>query len=459
MLSAQVCHQARISRDPRFDGLFFVLVKSTKIFCRNTCKVRLPLEKNVSYSERAESALAQGYRPCLRCRPDSAPLSFAWQGVNTTVSRAINLLSENLACNIHDIAERLGISERYLHKLFTEHLNLSPKQFVLYQRLLMAKGLLQQTHLSIEQVAHSVGFSGARQLQVHSQKIMNLTPSQIRKTQTINRGANKLDKDISLSLSYRPPYQWSGVRDFYARRQINENEYVGNNTMRKILNIEGYPILVKLEHVGEENKFMLQFDAAYSRHVMCITRVVRRMLDLDADPNLIRVALENAGLHHKEIVAGIRIPGVASQFEAGCRAILGQQVSVAAAVNKLNQFFNHFKVQTDGAFPSPELVANDDLMFLKIPNARRQSLINLARFLMATPDADPSEWLSIKGIGPWTVNYVLMRAQGSTDIWLNTDLVVKQQVTKLADAKRELNDTLASPWRSYLSLNLWSMSD
>lgn len=459
MLSEQVCQQARISRDPRFDGLFFVLVKSTKIFCRNTCKVRLPLEKNVSYSERAESALALGYRPCLRCRPDSAPLSFAWQGVNTTVNRAINLLSENLSANIQDIADRLGISERYLHKLFTEHLNLSPKQFVLYQRLLMAKRLLQQTHLSIEQIAHSVGFSGARQLQVHSQKIMNLTPSQIRKAQAIGDNASKLDKNISLSLAYRPPYQWSSVRDFYTRRQINENECVSDSTMNKILNVEGNAIPIKLEHIGEKNKFLLHFDAAYSRHVMYITRVVRRMLDLDADPNLIKVALEKSGLNQQEIVKGIRIPGVASHFEAGCRAILGQQVSVAAAVNKLNQFFNYFKEQTSAAFPSPELVANDDLMFLKIPNARRQSLINLARFMVKTPNADPSEWLSLKGIGPWTVNYVLMRAQGSTDIWLNTDLVIKQQLAKLKETGRELNDAVASPWRSYLSLNLWSMSD
>lgn len=459
MLSVQICQQARISRDPRFDGLFFVLVKSTKIFCRNTCKVRLPLEKNVSYSACAETALAQGYRPCLRCRPDSAPLSFAWQGVNTTVNRAITLLSENLSCSIQDIAARLGISERYLHKLFTEHLNLSPKQFVLYQRLLMAKRLLQQTNLSIEQIALSVGFPSARQLQVHSQKIMSLTPSQIRKVQAANENMNKLDKTLSLSLSYRPPYRWDIVRDFYARRQINENEFVGSNTMRKILNVDGNAVPIEFEHIAAENKFVLRFDAAFSQLVMPITRVIRRMLDLDADPSLIAEALKKSGLNDQEIVDGIRIPGVANCFEAGCRAILGQQVSVAAAVNKLNQFFNHFKAQTAGAFPSPELVASNDLMFLKVPDARRQSLISLAKFMVQKPEADLEEWLLIKGIGPWTVNYVLMRAQGSTDIWLNTDLVIKQQLSKLKDTGRELNDTVASPWRSYLSLNLWSLSD
>jgi len=524
MLTQRECEQARLARDPRFDGLFFILVKTTKIFCRNTCKVRMPLEKNVEYANSAQQALARGYRPCLRCRPDSAPNSCAWLGVNTTVNRAVKLLTQRLDVSIESIADCLGITTRYLNKLFQEHMQISAKRYRIYQQVLMAKRLLQETVLPIEQVAESVGFGSARQLQQHVKTYLRLTPLQLRRTamfeekeqrsgpssavkngyKTDSRNCSRQDfsKDISILLAYRPPYNWPQVRDFFAKRQINGNEDVFENGFTKFLRLEtisskdrhagglnvptNNTVKVTVNYAPEQNGFQVSFNAAYSAYTLSIISTIKRMLDVDASPQLIENALMHAGLKQQELVSGLRIPGVANEFEAGCRAILGQQVSVAAAVNKVNQLHAYFAEQAGAVnneslqtgFPTPSMMADHDLLFLKMPAARRQTLIDLARYYKAlttpTPEstnsislelaetiAKPSSTealLNIKGIGPWTVNYIALRAQGETDIWLDTDLVIKQQVAKLEQASRSINNDLAAPWRSYLTLNLWSMS-
>lgn len=488
MLTPKVCEQARLARDPRFDGLFFILVKTTKIFCRNTCKVRLPLEKNVHYSASAHEALSQGYRPCLRCRPDSAPNSFAWQGVNTSVKRALSLLTQRLDASIESIASSLGITTRYLNKLFRVHMHISAKRYRIYQQVLMAKQLLQQTQLPVEQVACSVGFSSARQLQHHVKNHLRLSPSQLRKNLISNQAiGNKqahasidLTETVTLLLAYRPPYNWPQVRDFFAKRQIHGNELVCAQSITKIVTIPTYhdsglsaqtntagktSAKVDIRHDAKQHGFYISFNARHSQHTLAIVSIVRRMLDLDANPQLISQAIIKAGLPENKLVNGLRIPGVASEFEAGCRAILGQQVSVAAAVNKVNELHVHF-AQAKGisnlicGFPSPAEVAKSDLLFLKIPAARRQTLIALAAYYQAKHDlsSSPSSIIEIKGIGPWTVNYVAMRALGETDVWLDTDLVIKQQKVKLEAGGHTLLADNAAPWRSYLTLQLWSIA-
>ena len=423
MLLPNQCAQARTSRDPRFDGLFFVLVKSTKIFCRNTCKVRLPLEKNVSYASSAQLALAQGYRPCLRCRPDSAPNSSAWMGTHTSLLRAMALLIERRNSSIEDIATSLGISSRYLHKLFIEHLSVSPKRYRLYQQVLIAKTLLQQTRLSVEQVATSVGFNSARQLQQHVKAELKLTPTQIRNnpmpgnTQQNGEGT-QLSSDITLLLSYRPPYDWPLVQGFLSRRAINGNEVFTPSGFTKVLRLankhteqtkqtpqvtETLSVPVNIVHCPKEHGFTVSFNAAYSEYTIEITRIISRMLDLHADPLVINHALEQAGLNQNQLIPGLRLPGVASVFEAGCRAILGQQVSVTAAVNKVNELYQHFASEHDRAFPSAKTVASSDLLFLKMPARRRQSLIDFAAYCAQEEQEtfDSEAMLNIKGIGPW----------------------------------------------------------
>jgi len=447
----------------------------------------MPLEKNVSYAASAQQALDQGFRPCLRCRPDSAPNSYAWQGTHTTVNRAMKLLSQRKDDKIEHIADSLGISTRYLHKLFSTHLQMSPKRYRLYQQVLMAKNLLQRTTLSVETIAQSVGFSSARQLQHHVKEQLQLSPSQMR-TKLVKQASQKTMQETSTSneclayknennnserslkmssmvnvfLSYRPPYDWEQVRDFFARREIRGNEQIKRDGFSKTLRINTAQVPVSVIHKPQQFGFELSFNASYSEHSLSIISTIKRMLDLDADPITIDTALESAGLSSELRVMGLRVPGVASAFEAVCRAILGQQVSVAAAVNKVNQLYVHFAEHENSAFPCASEVANSDLMFLKMPAKRRQTLIDTAAYFAKLAAESPNitfdsdDLLAIKGIGPWTVSYVDLRANGNSDVWLNSDLVIKQQVAKLNENKFNIQAELAAPWRSYLTLNLWS---
>lgn len=454
-LTTEQCQSARMAKDPRFDGVFFVLVKTTGIFCRPVCKVRAPLEKNVAYAFSAIEAVHKGYRPCLRCRPDSAPSSYAWLGVETTVKRACHLLEDFPEQNIETIAQRMGISSRYLSKLFSEYLHISPKQYRLYHQLLRAKYLLHQTTCSVEEVALTVGFNSARQLQTNSKKVFGLSPSKIRQSLP-NTQISNASKQIQIFLSYRPPYDWVALRDFFALREIQGNEIITSNGITKVLTIQDQSVRVEMVHDGANNGFCVNVNAENSRFIPMIIKAVQTMLDLHATPLIIDQAMRKSGLPAENSVPGIRIPGIVNRYEAACRAVLGQQVSIKAAITQLNRLHEHLSEQ--GEFPSPSAVANSELSFLKMPERRKQALRDLSMLLHNTPDADWDEWLAIKGIGPWTCEYVNMRTHASTDIFLGTDLVVKQQLKKLNEQNVFIDDTQAAPWRSYLTYNIWSQA-
>ncbi|MFC3122715.1 DNA-3-methyladenine glycosylase 2 family protein [Agaribacter flavus] len=452
-LTVEQCSRARLARDPRFDGLFFILVKSTGVFCRPICRVRLPQEKNVEYSFSAVDAIQRGYRPCLRCRPDSAPMSFAWLGVETSVKRACSLLVEYPCQSIEEISQRLGISARYLTKLFAEYLQVSPKQYRLYHQLLSAKRLLHQTQFTIEEIAQSVGFSGARQLQVHTKSKFNLTPKQIRQSnrQSISDSASK---QIEMFLPYRPPYEWEALRDFLELRAIAGNEKITSNSVAKILSINDRAVPIMLIHKPDNSGFTLKFSTEHLSLLSSIYQAVHIMLDLHAAPLVIEQALKNSGLPSNDIMPGVRIPGVANRFEAACRAVLGQQVSIKAAITHLNRLHEH--LSKDGAFPTALDVSQSSLPFLKMPERRKQALRDVASLLHNNPDASIDEWLEIKGIGSWTCEYVKMRTHASTDVYLATDLVIKQQVESLRTQGIQLDAPRSAPWQSYLTFTIWN---
>lgn len=447
----QQWQQARLSRDRRFDGRFFVAVKTTGIFCRNVCPANLPKEQNVEYYTHAAQALNQGYRPCLRCRPDSAPQSYAWLGVETTVVRAMCLLRENYQAGLETIAERLGISDGYLRKLFRQHLGVSPKQFQLTEQLLFAKKLLHETQLSVEQVAISAGFQSARRLQQNMQQTMNLTPSQIRNQRTIK------EHPMQLSLSFSPEYCWQQIRDFWQIRAVAGVEKVTESSYERTFQWDGDSGHFKVEIEPEKYRFQVQISMQNYANLHAVLNNIKRILDLETDYAVVRAGLLQTGLGEAQLTPGIRIPGVWSVFEAGCRAVLGQQVSVKAAVNKVAQLTEHLgqTIAVDSEcsrlFPTPKAVAQSDLDFLRMPQARKNALRELARFIDEQgEDASPERWLDIKGIGPWTVAYARMRGLSEPDIWLGTDLVIKNQIKQYS-----LDTDAAAPWRSYLTFQLW----
>jgi AraC family transcriptional regulator of adaptative response / DNA-3-methyladenine glycosylase II len=450
--------QARLSRDARFDGQFFVAVKTTKIFCRPICPAPSPKEANVVYYQTAPQALDEGYRPCLRCRPDSAPSSYAWKGVDTTVERAMRLLSESSFLPVNQICDKLGISDRYLRELFKQKVGISPKQFQLYEQMLFAKYLLHESHLPIEQVALASGFQSSRRLQDTMQKQMRLTPREIRSKRTPEQ------PNLVVTLPFRPPYHWAHLRDFLKLRAVDGMEEVGESFYKRTITLGETSGDFIAEYQQDKHAFKVTLRLNQQADLRAVLYHIRRVLDVNADTHVIEDKLKLAGLTVDEKTTGIRLPGVWSPFEAGCRAILGQQISVVAAIKLLSRLVdvlgerNIHKSQDDKAsiyFPKPSAVAQSTLDFLGMPQKRKETLRAFAQYCEANADNDDlDQWLAIKGVGPWTVNYAKMRGLSNPDIWLGTDLVIKKRVSK-----HHVNPELASPWGSYLTFQLWYKND
>lgn len=462
-LSTQEYQQARHTRDPRFDGRFFVAVKTTGIFCRNICPVRAPKEANVTYYDFAAQAMQAGFRPCLRCRPDSAPGSFAWKGVETTLQRAMQCLQTHPELTLSEICEKLGITDRYLRKLFQHFLGISPKHYQLSEQLLFAKRLLHETQLTIEEVAQSAGFNSSRRLQDNMAQHFRLSPSQVRRQQAPAK------QKLCLNLSYRAPYNWPQVRNFLALRAIEGVETVTDTSYQRHFcwhyhSAQHTPNMCSgvfhAEHCPDEQLFRVNIELDEYSQLGSIVRNIRRMLDLDTDSQTICEQFVSAGVPEEALLSGLRLPGVWDVFEAGIRAVLGQQVSVKAAINQVTRLvhdcghMSHNHLQ----FPTPQQVAENPLDCLKMPQARKNTVRALAEFVaedltQSALPSSPDNWLPLKGIGPWTVAYAKMRGQSDPDIWLNTDLVIKKQLQQ-----HPVNADLVAPWRSYLTFQLWSMA-
>ncbi|PWF61807.1 alcohol dehydrogenase [Shewanella sp. BC20] len=513
-ISAGICREARMSRDPRFDGKFFVGVLSTGIYCRTVCPAVAPKEENVRYFDSAIKAAQAGLRPCLRCRPDSAPGSNPWKGTNTTLDRAIGLieagaLSGEHGLTVEALAEKLGISSRYLNKLFTAGFGTSPKQFALYRQLLFAKQLLHQTQLPITQVALAAGFNSIRRFNEAFQQALQLTPTQLRKSS--QKSTAKIDDgesvelvcsqempahSLSLYQYYRPPLDWSAQLAFYRLRAVAGMEWFSDNAdshahgaidpntpleYGRTLQLEDIRAVVHIVHEEPLHRFKITLtltpDSPLSGLQKLITQV-RRILDLDADMLQIEHNLEHLTDIKLSSKSGLRIPGAGTVFEAGCRAVLGQQVSVVQATKLLNILVEAYgeRLSLNGReyrlFPTPQAIREASLDELKMPGARKLALNALAAFICEQPEASVDAWIGVKGIGPWTIAYAKLRGLGDPNIFLHTDLIVKKQLLASVAAQKGLDieavkqldyTTLAqqvsadiAPWGSYLTFQLWS---
>ncbi len=467
-LSIARCQKARLSRDPRFDGKFFTAVKTTGIYCRTICPVCPPKEENVTYYTTAIEAANAGYRPCLRCRPDSAPGSPAWKGINTTLDRAISLIEQGALqySSLTDLADRLGISDRYLRQLFKTHLGTSPKTYALYQQCLFAKQLLHQTQLPITQVALASGFTSIRRFNDAFQSQLKLTPSQMRKSGSEPANA------LQLKLAYRPPFNWSFMQKFFSARKIPLLEWVDEHSYGRTFNWYGCKGEFTATHIEKSNRFDVTIYLDDVSQLKPVVNNIRRILDLDVDLQAVEHDLSLCFDGKFPVTTGIRLPGIWSMFEAGVRAILGQQISVVAAKNLVTKLVDELgeSIHLNGdlpksddivehkLFPTPEVMAYCDYDFFKMPGSRKQTLRNLAQhFLDHDTPEEPAAWLKLKGIGPWTVDYARMRGLSEPDIYLGGDLGVKKSVEKLThEPAGNFNPDQASPWCSYLTFQLWS---
>lgn len=450
----KVFQKARLSRDPRFDGKFFTAVKTTGIYCRSTCPATPPKEINVTYYMTAIQAAKDGYRPCLRCRPDSAPLSAAWLGKEAVFQRAIRLIDEGkmVELSLAEFAQFLGVSDRYLRGLFNKYLGTSPKKYQLYKQCLFAKQLIHQTQLPLADIAFASGFNSVRRFNDCFKKLIKMTPTEIRRS-----SSTATEQGLCVTLNYRPPFNWHQMLGFLQVRQIKGLEFIKKNSYGRTFTYQGQLGYFEINHLPHKYAFKVTLEMTELTHMRAVIANIRRVFDLNADTQVVEFHLNQMLPDSMTFQPGLRIPGIWDVFESGVRAILGQQVSVSAARNLVQILVDNLGLQVKDRlwFPTPEAVLSSDLSFLKMPQSRKNTLKNLAQTLINDPELSPDQWQCIKGIGPWTINYTKIRGLNDPDVYLAGDAGVKQAISKYQ--LDYLNPEQAAPWRSYLTFHLWSL--
>lgn len=463
---AQQFYKAHLARDPRFDGRFFVAVKTTKIYCRPICPARKAQFINLEFFLHAAQAEEAGYRPCLRCRPETAPGSAAWLGTSAVIRRALRMM-DALALedmSVSQLAEKLGMGERWLRGLFQKELGVSPQTLMNQKRLDAARRLLDQSSLSITEIAMSSGFQSIRRFNDAFKKRFHKTPREIKKTGTAK--GNHI-----IRLNYRPPFAWDKLLQFLKARTIPGVERVHGNTYERLVTLKDAHGWFRAQRVAN-NSLEIEFWFDRTINLAEFAARLKHMFDLDADPMAIAIALredENMRSHLRSY-RGLRIPGCWDGFELAVRAIVGQKISVKAAHTVLSritkicgetQNLNH-KLQLQNFFPAPQAILDADLSTVGLTKAKieclkaiSQSVVNNDLILDGTADyqATLENLSSRKGIGPWTVEYIAMRALRNPDAFPHSDLEIKKKIQQL-----QLNPQKWAPWRAYGAVLLWSLA-
>ena len=464
----EICRAARLSHDARFDGKIFIAVKTTRIFCRPVCPARSPKEENIDYYPAAAAALQAGFRPCLRCRPESWGTA-AWNGTSTTVTRALRLIHEGGLedSNVDTLAERLGIGSRHLRRLFLQHLGATPIAVAQAQRLLSAKKLIDETTLPFTTIALAARYGSIRRFNAAFRATYGRSPRELRRTPKRASSSGP----CTLQLRFRPPYDYGALLHFLAKRAIAGVEYIHGDVYRRTFVLDGESGWLEVRPT-RGHALTLRVDFAGPARLLHVVARVRRMFDLDADPLAIDVSLRRDPLLAKTIKArpGLRVPGAWDGFELGVRAILGQQVSVAGASTltaRLAARFGHpLPFQIDGlacTFPTAEELILADLA-IGIPTSRANAIREFARAVAAHALAFDGGHVAatcvdrlcaIRGLGPWTAQYIAMRALSDPDAFPAGDLILLRAAGLKTAAEMERHAERWRPWRAYAAMHLW----
>ena len=471
-LSHRAYEQARQDKDARFDGKFFIAVKTTGIYCRPVCPVKSPKSRNIVFFDTAAAAAEAGFRPCLRCRPESSPGTPAWAGTSTTVKRALRLISEGALDQdgVDALSDRLGVTPRHLSRLFLQHLGASPKAIAQTRRLHFAKKLLDETDLPMTEIALSAGYGSVRRFNDHVINVYGRTPSVLR-----NRTPGRAVSPFQLKLPYRPPYDFPGVLNFLARRATPGIEVVDEGRYERSILVGGESGRLIVTHVPQHHAILCDIRLGSSKMLMGVVEKVRRMFDLNADPLEIGACLSRDKDLAPLVAAnpGMRIPGAWDAFEVLVRAIVGQQISVKGATTVMGKILRACGETADGVllFPSPESLARLAPERMPMPRSRAAAIAAVARAVstgevdLATQDTGTlvAQLTRIRGVGAWTAQYVAMRAINDPDAFLHTDLVLRRVAARrlsLATDQALLARAEAwRPWRAYAGMYLWSLAN
>jgi len=477
-------YRALAARDARFDGLFFVAVTSTKIYCRPICPARTPREENTRFFATAQEAEQAGFRPCLRCRPELAPGSAPVDDAQRVAQLIVQRLEEGQldgTGGLEEIAAQFELSSRQIRRIVQSELGVPPIQLLLTRRLLLAKQLLTETRLPITDVAFASGFASLRRFNDAFAGRYGMPPTRLRRRAA--DGAARVDDGgtSTLLLAYRPPYDWAGMLAFLAARALTGIEHVTPTTYARTVQIGKAKGWIAVTQSRKKHALVVEFPHTLTPVLPALLRRLRALFDLNARPDVIASHLGRDGRLKSAVRAnpGLRVPGAFNGFELGLRAILGQQVTVRAATTIACRFVETFGEpivtpvpELNRLTPLPARVAAasvDHIARHGIVAARCRSIIALAKG-QASPDLcldegvhrDPDVSIrrlaEIPGIGQWTAHYIAMRALRWPDAFPKEDVAVRKRLGGITAKEADLLSQAWRPWRSYAVMHLWRMA-
>lgn len=471
------CYRALRSRDARFDGLFFVAVTTTGVYCRPICPARLPGRERCRFFAHAAEAEGAGFRACFRCRPELAPGRATVDSVPRLVSAALQQIDAGYLNrhSLDDLAGRLGVTSRHLRRTVSAALGVSPVELAQTRRLALAKQLLQDTSLPLSEVALAAGFASLRRFNELFRQRFGRAPSQLRRAP-----ASPTDDDtLSLRLDFRPPLPWAALLSFLQKRAIPGVEQITDDTYQRTVATGSHQGWLAVRADPQRACLHATISLSLAPVLPYVVARLRALFDLDAMPAAIAEQLGADPLLQPLLqrLPGLRVPGAFEAFETAVRAVLGQQVSVAAATTlagRLAARFGHpipaAQAGLDRVFPNAATLAAatvDEVASIGLPGARASTLIELARAISsgridlqnptaATVEAELAALQDLPGIGPWTAQYLAMRALHDPDAFPAGDLGLRHALA--IDKARALIDR-AAPWRpfrAYAVMYLWT---
>jgi len=453
--------RARQARDARFDGLFYIAVRTTRIYCRPICPAPAAKPENIRYYATAAAAAAAGFRPCLRCRPELSP--------DDRDGRARDQLADRVLARIHEgaldeqdataLADEFSVGERQLRRVFLARYGVTPQAAAGTHRLHIAKQLLTETRLPVIDIAFASGYASLRRFNQAFLAATGMSPTRLRKAGDDDAPAGEAQ---TLRLAYRPPYDWPRVLAFLRARALPGIERVDANTYERTLPEHGPNALLRVSQDTSRDALNLHLEAIPTKAIPALAQRVRRMFDLDADPQAIASVLSlDARLRHGLATRpGLRVPVGFDAWETAVRAVVGQRISVIATRTLLTRLIGE-----DGGFPTAAQLLGREFDGIGLTRARVQTIRALASAVVdgrihfragQSLDAFVDALVALPGIGPWTAHYIAMRALGHPDAFPFGDLIVRRALGHPTPrAEREMAEAWR-PWRSYVALHLWT---
>lgn len=458
-LDHQRCYDALRSRDARFDGRFFVGVRTTGVYCRPVCPSRTPLARNVDFYVHPAAAEDAGFRPCRRCRPETAPGSSEWSGSRAVVERALRLIDDGALDDgsVDELAAGLHVGGRHLRRLFATHLGTTPDAVARSRRAHLARRLLAETDLRVADIAFAAGFGSVRQCNDVVRQTFAATPSQLRGPSAPAGSGGGL----TLRLALRPPFDGTKLLDWFAARAVTGLEHVSDGAYHRHVVVADRTGTIALR--PRSDHVLLTVDLPPGTPLGAVVSGARRLFDLGADPDVIAEHLGDDELLGPSVRAdpGVRVPGWWTGFEAAVRAVVGQQISMAAARTVVGRI-----VATHGtgaSFPGPAAVVDAPLEDLGIIGRRAETIRTIARLLLSDElvldgsldhDELVRSLLAVPGVGPWTASYIALRT-GEPDAFPGGDLHLARALGVTSARAAEIRAEAWRPWRAYAAMHLW----